>query len=118
MSFFSIIATAGTAIPWKDVIKEAPRLVDSATKAYATIRDLGSRSRSGAQNRRADDNRTLRKEVTELQGHFEAQTALIAQMTQQGAALVRWVITLAVISVLIGAVAIASLVLAIVNVLE
>ena len=106
-------------VPWTELIKAAPKVMDSAVKLYDSV--------SGRQRRRpprdaaqTDDIPTLRADVTELQerldaleGNDEAQAELIAQMSRHEAALLRWLMVLGLTSVGASAVAIVALVFAV-----
>ena len=107
------------AVPWTELIKAAPKMMDSAVKLYENMSGRQPRRPSRGTNK-VDDIPALREDLTELQKHLDmlenndkAQADLIAQMTRHQAALTRWLIMLTLTSVVTGIVAIAALVVAV-----
>ena len=77
-------------VPWTELIRAAPRMMESAVKLYDSVSGR-QRQRLPRDTGSADGIPTLRADVTELQerldtleGNDEAQADLIAQMTRRG----------------------------------
>ena len=105
-----------------ELMKNAPRLVESGLKLYDTVSKRQPRQPSeGAP--KGEGIPALRAALTEIQevidsldGSDRAQTELITRMAQHQARLVRWVMALTVVAVLSSAAAVAALVIVVVGV--
>lgn len=104
------------SIPWTELIKAAPILMESTRKLYESVRNRPPRT-SQPSKANSDDIPTLRADLSELQertnsleANNEEQAELIAQMARHQAAMLRWLTILALTTVVTGAVAIAALI--------
>lgn len=117
---------------WRySLLEHGPRIVEAAFEAWERIRDRkqpdpppdtpfeskGTPLRRSSLEDEVIELRTrlrtlgaLEPRVNTLEAHEESQAQLIAQMTQYGAALLRWIILVAVVSVVAGGIAIAALI--------
>ena len=107
------------SVPWKELIVTVPKVMDAAAGLYETMRGM-PRRRPPRGTSKADGIPTLRADVTELQERLdtlednnEAQAELITQMTRHAAGLLRWLIVLALTSLVAGIIAIAAIVVAV-----
>ena len=108
-----------TSVPWTELVRAAPKMMDSAVKLYQSLSERKPR-RAPQGTSKVDDIPALRADVTELQERLdtlednnEAQAELITQMTRHEAGLLRWLIVLAFTSVVTGVIAIAAIVVAV-----
>ena len=92
-------------VPWLKLVTVVPAAVNAAAKLYDSVR---GRTRS----RPTQDLTGLQKRLDAIEADQETQTELMAQLTQHHAALLRWLLVLTLALVVMGGVAIAGLVVA------
>ncbi len=93
-------------IPWLKLITAAPPMMNATTKLLETVKGR-------VHARPAQDFTGLQKRLDTIEGHQETQAELMAQLTQHHAALLRWLLMLTLAFAVIGGIAIAALVIAI-----
>ena len=92
-------------VPWLKLVTVVPAAVNAAAKLYDGVR---GRPRSQP----TQDLTRLLKRLDAIERDQETQTELITQLTQHHAVLLRWLLVLTLALVVIGGVAIAGLVVA------
>ena len=92
-------------VPWLKLVTVVPAAMNAATKLYDSVR---GRPRSQP----TQDLTGLQKRLDAIEGYQETQTELMAELTQHHAVLLRWLLVLTLALVVMGGVAIAGLVVA------
>lgn len=93
-------------VPWLKLITVAPPMMNAAAKLLESIKGR-------VRPRYTQDLAGLQKRLDAIESHQETQTELMAQLTQHHAALMRWLVMLTLAFAVIGGLAIAGLVIAI-----
>ena len=93
-------------VPWFKLIAVAPPMMNAAAKLLDTVKGR-------ARPQTTQDLTALQKRLDTIEGHQETQTELMAQLTQHHAALLRWLLMLTLAFAVIGGLAIAGLIIAI-----
>ena len=93
-------------VPWLKLITVAPPMMNAAAKLLESVKGR-------VRTRPTQDLTGLQQRLDTIEGHQETQTELMAQLTQHHVALLRWLLMLTLAFAVIGGIAIAGLVIAI-----
>ena len=92
-------------VPWLKLVTVVPAAMNAAAKLYEIVKGPGP-------SRPTQDLTGLQKRLDVIEGYQETQTELMVQLTQHHAALLRWLLVMTLALVVMGGVAIAGLVVA------
>ena len=118
MAIHPLVIAAGKAVGL-ELIRQAPRLVAEGRKVYESVRNR-PRQQAAETPTKSVTILSLRSTVEDLQeslealeAHNESQAELIARITWNQAALLRWLFRLTLFSVATSAVALAAILVAV-----